>query len=73
LRWKNRGLVGHFWVEINSYAPTRMVVRDAAVGALRLSGTFDPQRLAHFRYALPKVLPVRLKENGDVTEIVARH
>ncbi|NIF86574.1 Fe2+-dicitrate sensor protein [Comamonas sp. Tr-654] len=59
--------------EFERYAPTRMVVRDAAVGALRLSGTFDPQRLAHFRYALPKVLPVRLKENGDVTEIVARH
>jgi hypothetical protein len=39
-------------------------------GRLRLSGTFDPQRLAHFRSALPKVLPVRLKQNGDLTEIV---
>ncbi|CAM4287022.1 FecR family protein [Comamonas aquatilis] len=59
--------------EFERYAPTHMVVRDASVGALRLSGTFDPQRLAHFRYALPKVLPVRLKESGDLTEIVARH
>lgn len=57
--------------EFERYAPTHMVVRDAAVGALRLSGTFDPQRLAHFRSALPKVLPVRLKENGELTEIIA--
>ncbi|MEG1735218.1 MAG: FecR domain-containing protein [Comamonas sp.] len=59
--------------EFERYAPTHMVVRDTTVGALRLSGTFDPQKLAHFRYALPKVLPVRLKVNGDLTEIVARH
>jgi len=59
--------------EFERYAPTHMVVRDPAVGALRLSGTFDPQRLAHFRSALPKVLPVRLKQNGDLTEIVASH
>lgn len=59
--------------EFERYAPTHMVVHDAAVGALRLSGTFDPQKLAHFRYALPKVLPVRLKENGELTEIIASH
>lgn len=59
--------------EFERYAPTHLVVHDAAVGALRLSGTFDPQRLAHFRSALPKVLPVRLKQNGDLTEIVASH
>ena len=60
-------------VEFERYAPTRIVVRDASVAALRVSGTFDPHHLSHFRHALPKVLPVRLQDNGELTEIVANH
>ena len=46
--------------EFERYGPTRLAVRDPAVAAMRLSGTFDPRRLDNFRKALPKVLPVRL-------------
>lgn len=58
--------------EFARYGRTGLVVHDDAVGEMRLSGTFDPARLANFRLALPKVLPVRLvsRESG-ATEIVA--
>lgn len=57
--------------EFERYGPTHLVVRDPAVAALRLSGTFDPRRLANFRQSLPKVLAVRLQAAGEQTEIVA--
>jgi transmembrane sensor len=57
--------------EFERYGPTRLVVYDPAVAALRISVTFDPLRLANFRQALVKVLPVRLQESGMLTEIVA--
>lgn len=58
-------------VEFERYGPTRLVVHDPAVAALRVSGTFDPLRLGNFRQALVKVLPVRLQETGEQMEIVA--
>ncbi|MET1117217.1 MAG: FecR domain-containing protein [Comamonas sp.] len=58
--------------EFERYGPTRMRVRDPAVAALRVSGTFDPRQLENFRRSLPLVLPVRLQENGAEVEIVAR-
>ncbi|MFC7208495.1 FecR family protein [Comamonas endophytica] len=58
--------------EFERYGPTRMVVHDPAVAALRVSGTFDPRHLENFRRSLPQVLPVRLQEHGGQTEIVAR-
>lgn len=57
--------------EFERYGPTGLVVRDATVAQLHLSGTFDPARLGNFRQALPKVLPVRLSPLGRATEIVA--
>lgn len=61
--------------EFERYGPTRLAVRDPAVAAMRLSGTFDPRRLDNFRKALPKVLPVRLLDpqggEGAQTLIVA--
>jgi len=58
--------------EFERYGPTQLRVHDPAVAALRVTGTFDPRRLANFRQALPKVLPVRLQdEPGPQTEIVA--
>lgn len=59
--------------EFERYGPTGLVVRDAAVGALRMTGTFDPRRLDNFRQALPKVLPVRLRGEAPHTEILAAH
>lgn len=57
--------------EFARYGPLQLVVRDPGVGALRLTGTFDPRRLDNFTRSLPRVLPVQLREHGAVTEIVA--
>lgn len=58
--------------EFARYGETGLIVRDPAVGRLRLTGTFDPRRLDNFLRTLPKVLPVVLLANGDRTEIAAR-
>lgn len=57
--------------EFGRYGSTGLLVRDPAVSALRVTGTFDPHRLENFRRVLPHVLPVALRDNGAVTEIVA--
>lgn len=57
--------------EFARYGSTHLVVRDPGVGALRLTGTFDPRRLDNFTRSLPSVLPVQLRAHGAVTEIVA--
>ena len=57
--------------EFARYGSTQLVVRDPGVGALRLTGTFDPRHLDNFTRSLPSVLPVQLREYGTVTEIVA--
>jgi transmembrane sensor len=56
--------------EFERYGPVNLTVRDPAVAALRVSGTFDPRRLDNFSRALPQVLPVRLRAHDGVTEIV---
>jgi len=56
--------------EFERYGPTGLVVRDPGVAALRVTGTFDPHRLDNFSRVLPRVLPVRLREQDGVTEIV---
>lgn len=58
--------------ELERYRVTGLVVRDPAVAALRLSGTFDPLATAALRQALPRVLPVRLRERDGQTEVLAR-
>lgn len=58
--------------EFGRYGSTGLLVRDPAVAALRVTGTFDPHRLENFRRVLPRVLPVALRDDGAVTEIVAR-
>lgn len=55
--------------ELERYARTGLVVHDPAVAALRLTGTFDPMNRSTLRLALPRVLPVRLKDVGGDTEI----
>lgn len=56
--------------ELERYGSTGLVVHDPAVAALRLSGTFDPRDARTLRRALPSALPVRLKGDGPVAEIV---
>ncbi|WP_431098545.1 FecR family protein [Polaromonas aquatica] len=57
--------------EFGRYGPVHLRVRDPAVAALRVTGTFDPRRLDNFSRLLPQVLPVRLRELGGEAEIVS--
>ena len=56
--------------ELERYGDTGLTVRDPAVAALRLSGTFDPRDARTLRRILPSALPVRLREAGGTTEVV---
>lgn len=56
--------------EFARYGPVSLAVREPAVAALRVTGTFDPRRLDNFSRILPQVLPVRLRERGGEAEIV---
>ena len=47
--------------ELERYGPTGLVLGDARLGRLRLSGTFDPRHPENLRRVLPQVLPVRLQ------------
>lgn len=60
----------HALAELERYGRTGLVVRDPAVAALRLTGTFDPMNQATLRRALPRVLPVRLSETERGTEVL---
>lgn len=57
--------------EFGRYGPVHLSVREPAVAALRVTGTFDPRRLDNFARLLPQVLPVRLREQGGEAEIVS--
>lgn len=57
--------------EFERYGATRLVIKDPAVAALRVNGSFDLRRADAFGKALPMVLPVRLLGAGGETEIAA--
>lgn len=56
--------------EFERYGATGLQIRDPAVAALRVTGTFDVRRPKNFARVLPQVVPVRLQNNAGVTEIV---
>jgi transmembrane sensor len=58
--------------EFERYGRTGLVVRQSAVSALTVDGTYGVKQFKDFAAALPGMLPVRLEQQGDVTEIVAR-
>lgn len=63
--------LGHALAELERYGSTGLVVRDPAVAALRLTGTFDPRDARTLRSVLPNALPVRLQEQpGGSAEIL---
>ncbi|HEY0200356.1 MAG TPA: FecR domain-containing protein [Burkholderiaceae bacterium] len=59
--------------ELERYGDTGLVVRDPAVGALRLGGSFDLRQTGAFAHALPSLLPVRLERRDGAVEIVGLH
>ncbi|MES2611117.1 MAG: FecR domain-containing protein [Pseudomonadota bacterium] len=63
--------LGQALAELERYGSTGLVVRDPAVAALRLTGTFDPRDAHTLRRVLPSALPVRLQEQpGGSAEIL---
>lgn len=58
--------------EMERYGDTGLILRDPAVGALRLGGSFDARRVDIFAQALPSLLPVRLQSSGGKVEIIGR-
>lgn len=58
--------------EFERYGSTGVEVRDPAVAALRVTGTFDPRRLDNFARLLPQALPVKVREYGGHMEIQRR-
>lgn len=56
--------------EFERYGDTRLRITDPAVGALRLSGSFDVRNADSFARAIQRMLPVRLRAQGGQMEIV---
>lgn len=57
--------------EFERYGPTGVRVRDPAIAALPVGGSFELRRLDAFLNALPRQLPVRLQRQGGQIEISA--
>lgn len=58
--------------EFERYGNTGLVVRDPAVAALPVGGSYGLRQHQRFAEFLPHLLPVRLVQRDGVTEIVAR-
>ena len=58
-------------LELERYAPTRLVIRDPAVAAMPIGGSYQIDRPGDFARVLPQILPVQLAAGADgKTEIV---
>lgn len=58
--------------EFARYGRHGLTVRDPAVAALRIGGSFRPEDWQAFADALPRILPVRLARGASGLEVVAR-
>ena len=57
--------------EMGRYGPTTLVVRDPAVGAMPIGGSYRIGRVDEFARVLPSILPVQLVARPDgITEII---
>jgi transmembrane sensor len=64
--------LGQAVAEFERYGATRLVIKDPAVAALRVNGSFDLRQADAFSQTLPLVLPVQLRPRGGETEIIAK-
>ncbi|VFR16088.1 putative transmembrane sensor [plant metagenome] len=72
VRFENSRL-GDALVELERYGSTGLYIRDPAVAAMPLGGSFRIDRPAEFARMLPEILPVQLLRRGDGrTEIAKR-
>lgn len=58
--------------EFERYGATGLVVKDPAVAAMRVGGSYGLRQSQRFAEFLPELLPVRLVQRNGATEIVAR-
>jgi transmembrane sensor len=58
--------------EFERYGRTGLVVHDPAVAALPVGGSYSLKQWQRFAETLPQVLPVRLVQRGEATEVVAK-
>lgn len=68
----NRTPLAQALAEFERYGPTGLVVRDPAVAALPVGGSYGLNQHQRFAEFLPHLLPVRLVKHDGMTEIVAR-
>lgn len=68
----NRTPLAQALAEFERYGFTGLVVRDPAVAALPVGGSYGLNQHQRFAEFLPHLLPVRLVKRDGVTEIVAR-
>lgn len=60
--------------EFERYAPARLLIRDPAVAAMPIGGSYRANDPAAFVQVLPHILPVRLVQGADgVTEVVRKN
>lgn len=64
--------LGQAIAEFERYGRTRLVVRDPAVAAMPVGGSYSLGQWQRFADTLLLVLPVRLVRRGDAMEVVAR-
>ncbi|MBK1679208.1 FecR family protein [Rhodocyclus tenuis] len=62
--------LGQALAELGRYVDTGLVIRDARVAELRISGSFDPRQMDALKRLLPHALPVRLVSVEGAAEIV---
>lgn len=58
--------------EFERYGRTGLIVRDPAVAAMPVGGSYGLRHFQHFAESLPRVLPVQLVARGEVIEVIAR-
>jgi transmembrane sensor len=58
--------------EFERYGDTGLVIRDPAVAAMPIGGSYNVREFQRFAEALPQVLPVRLERRGSAIEVVRR-
>lgn len=61
----------HALAEFERYGRTGLAIRDPAVAALRIGGSFNLRQFDAFKQILPQLLPVRLEPRGETTDIAA--
>ncbi|MEV4780697.1 FecR domain-containing protein [Burkholderia sp. LMU1-1-1.1] len=68
----DRTPLGQAVAEFERYGATGLVIKDPAVAALRVNGSFDLRQADAFSQTLPLVLPVQLRARGGETEIIVK-